>query len=95
MAVIRRTVFDGRLSTSEGDVIFSDLEALVQQMQVTTAELGAWETAKRHHRPDTYDCEFYALAERLGAEFWTADDHFVNALASQRPTWVHRLSEVQ
>ena len=35
-----------------------------------------------------YDAHYLALAERLGAEFWTADQRLVNAVSAVLP-WVH------
>lgn len=94
MARIRRHVSQGRLTAEEGDAVFEELIALVASVRIETVQLGAWEVAKLFNRPDTYDCEFYALAERVGAELWTADDRFVNAM-EQRPEWVKRLTDIQ
>ncbi|HLC30707.1 MAG TPA: type II toxin-antitoxin system VapC family toxin [Dehalococcoidia bacterium] len=94
MASIRRHVFEGRLSAMDGDQLFEELKALVLSVQIERMQLGAWEVAKRFNRPDTYDSEFYALAEALGVELWTADDKFVNAMGQQRPPWVKRLTDV-
>jgi len=38
--------------------------------------------------PAAYDAHYLALAERLGAEFWTADIHLVEAVQNSLP-WVH------
>jgi predicted nucleic acid-binding protein len=35
-----------------------------------------------------YDAHYLALAERLGTEFWTADQRLGNAMSSILP-WVH------
>jgi predicted nucleic acid-binding protein len=35
-----------------------------------------------------YDAHYLALAERLGAEFWTADQRLVGAVSAALP-WVH------
>lgn len=42
--------------------------------------------------PAAYDAHYLALAERLGAEFWTADARLVLAVQDRLP-WVHRLGE--
>lgn len=94
MSVIRHQVFSGRLSAVEGDQLFAELRALVASLQIETVQLGAWDVAKRFNRPNTYDSEFYALAESLGVEVWTADERFVNAMGQQRPSWVKRLSDL-
>lgn len=38
--------------------------------------------------PATYDAHYLALAQRLGAEFWTADRRLVQAVQATLP-WVH------
>jgi len=42
--------------------------------------------------PACYDAHYLALAERLGAEFWTADERLCNAVKSSLP-WVHAVVE--
>ena len=65
----------------------------IVSIDVEKTQFGAWEIAKRFNCPDTYDSEFFALAQRLEAELWTADDRFVNSMGPQRPEWVKRLSD--
>lgn len=95
MAQIRRHVSSGRLTRDDGDAVFTELTTIVNLVRIETVQLGAWNIAKRFNRPDTYDSEFFALAERVGADLWTADDRFVNAMGQQRPEWVKRLREFQ
>ena len=95
MAIIRGQVYRSRLTAVAGEAVFSAFRALLTQTQIETSELGAWEIAKRYNRPNTYDSEFYSQAERLAGEFWTADDRLVNSMGTRKPTWVHRLSEIQ
>jgi len=45
--------------------------------------------AKRFALPAAYDAHYLALAERLGAEFWTADNRLLRAV--QELSWVHGL----
>jgi predicted nucleic acid-binding protein len=40
--------------------------------------------------PAAYDAHYLALAERLGADFWTADHRLVRAVQDALP-WVHAL----
>lgn len=47
--------------------------------------------AKRLSLPATYDAHYLALAERLRAEFWTADKRLVKRVKKTIP-WVHLLS---
>ncbi len=48
----------------------------------------ALDLAHRLSLPATYDAHYLALAERLGAEFWTADQRLVQAVSPALP-WVH------
>jgi predicted nucleic acid-binding protein len=50
--------------------------------------LDAVRLARRFNRPASYDAHYLALAEREGAEFWTADERLFNAVHHQLP-WVH------
>ena len=43
--------------------------------------------------PAAYDGHYLALAERLGAELWTADGHLVRSVHQAMP-WVHFLGDV-
>lgn len=50
--------------------------------------LPALRLAQRFDLPATYDAHYLALAEYLGAEFWTADRRLAQSVQSQL-TWVH------
>ena len=52
----------------------------------------AWNLAKRLSLPATYDAHYLALAERLGAEFWTADKRLVRTV-QKAISWVRLLEE--
>jgi predicted nucleic acid-binding protein len=48
--------------------------------------------ARRFNRPASYDSHYLALAEKLGAEFWTLDQRLYNAVNHQL-TWIHLIGE--
>jgi len=50
----------------------------------------ALELAKHFALPAAYDAHYLALAERLGAEFWTTDHRLVKAVGAALP-WVHEI----
>jgi predicted nucleic acid-binding protein len=52
----------------------------------------ALDMAKRFALPAAYDAHYLALAERLGAEFWTADRRLANVVRPTLP-WVYLLGE--
>lgn len=51
----------------------------------------ALELARGFAFPAAYDAHYLALAERLGAELWTADARLVGAVRDRLP-WVRRLA---
>jgi predicted nucleic acid-binding protein len=55
---------------------------------------AAIETAWKLNRPATYDAHYLALAEKLGAEFWTLDQRLFNAVRHQLP-WVHLVGSTE
>ncbi len=48
--------------------------------------------AERFSLPATYDAHYLALAEQLGAEFWTADGKLARAVQAALP-WVRLVGE--
>jgi predicted nucleic acid-binding protein len=48
----------------------------------------ALEIAALFNRPATYDAHYLAVAERHGAEFWTADERLYNAVHAHL-SWIH------
>ncbi len=93
LATVRRSVIRNELSAEEGTTKVAELVDFSRLCQMFTTVWEAFDVATRFGRPNTYDSEVYALAARLGAELWTADDRFVNSMGSARPAWVHRLSD--
>mgnify|MGYP001607204132 CR=1 FL=1 len=93
MAVLRQSVHDARVTAAQGDRALAILRAFADRWEIEGTQWAAWAVAARFAQPATYDSEGFALAESLGAELWTADDRFVNAMQGQRPAWVHRLSD--
>lgn len=50
--------------------------------------------AERLGQSKAYDAQYVALAEQMGAEFWSADERLVNTLKSQGITWAHWIGEM-
>lgn len=53
---------------------------------------GALNFAERFHLPAAYDGHYLALANRLGAELWTADRRLVNTVQPHLP-WVRLVGQ--
>jgi predicted nucleic acid-binding protein len=54
---------------------------------------NAFSFATRLEQLAAYDSFYLALAERLDAEFWTADKRLVNGARQLGATWVHWIGE--
>jgi len=67
------------------------LERVPPDPRLLTASLD-W--AERLGQSKAYDAQYAALAERLGAELWSADQRLVNALKEQGVSWAHWVGEV-
>ncbi len=86
---LRRYVVHGELLPEEA------VEALTAALELNITLYGsadlhqrALNLAKRFSLPAAYDAHYLALAERLGAEFWTADRRLVRVVENALP-WVH------
>jgi predicted nucleic acid-binding protein len=55
---------------------------------------SAFEWATRLGQKAAYDCFYLAAAERLGAEFWTADERLSNRASQLGAVWVHWMGEI-
>ena len=50
--------------------------------------------AERLHQSVTYDAHYLALAEQLGATFWTADRRLANGAKQMGVNWVYWIGEI-
>lgn len=87
-AVLRNRVHRGLLDAGEA---FMSRDALLN-LPITfyvdnTLVMHGYDLATRFNRPTAYDAQYLAVAERLGCEFWTADQKLFNAV-SARLSWV-------
>lgn len=88
MSVIRKHVARETLTANEGrEALRGLLRHPIQFFANDELLERAYELANQHNRPAGYDAIYLALAERLGCEFWTADQKLVNALGSAL-SWV-------
>jgi predicted nucleic acid-binding protein len=95
VSVIRGSVFVGDITPEEGLAAINDLFALDVETLPMSAPLcrSALEWAGRLRQRRAYDGFYLALAEELGAEFWTADQRLANAARQAGAIWVHWIGE--
>jgi len=93
IAVMRKSVYQGRLTPAEAlkgrDFL---LEYPVQLHMDGDLLRRAYDLAAQFNRPTAYDSQYLAVAERLGCEFWTADERLFRAV-SQDLDWVRWLGD--
>lgn len=83
VAVIRKHVHRGTLTVQEGVEARDKLLGYSVSLFIDDNLLRrAYELATRFNRPTAYDSQYLAVAERLGCEFWTADERLFNALTT-------------
>lgn len=68
------------------------LDVPLQLFGDSALHTSALAIADRYTLPAAYDAHYLALAERLGAEFWTADERLANSVRPSLP-WVRLLAE--
>jgi predicted nucleic acid-binding protein len=79
--VLFQSVRSGTLSLREAQMAMDTIIALVQIRAEQAGDARrAIELAALAGQRATYDCQFAALAERLGCELWTADGRFRDAI---------------
>jgi predicted nucleic acid-binding protein len=80
-AVVRKVVFQGRISPEQGREMLAQLLAYPVTFYDDDDLLkAAYELAIQFNRPRAYDTQYMALAKRLNCEFWTADERLVNSV---------------
>jgi predicted nucleic acid-binding protein len=95
VSAIRRAIYARIIGTERGLQAIDDLFAL--EVELLPMEIhrcqSALEWAGRLNQARAYDGFYLALAEELGAEFWTADRRLANAAEQAGVTWAHWIGE--
>jgi predicted nucleic acid-binding protein len=83
-AVLRKIVFQNRITHSQGKTLLSELlsHPIMYYEDNQLLEI-AYELAQLYNRPRAYDSQYLALAQRLNCEFWTADERLFNSVKHQ------------
>ncbi len=93
VSVLRKSVARGVITPAEGsekrDLLLSQAVTLMFDDDLLRR---AYDLATRYNRPTVYDAQYLAVAERLGCDFWTADERLFNALRGHL-AWVRWLGQ--
>jgi predicted nucleic acid-binding protein len=95
VSVSRRGIFDRWITEEEGQVAIDDLYRL--GVEIIPSDVGicqaalAW--ASRLGQSKAYDGFYLAVAERQGAEFWTADEKLANRGKQLNLPWIRWIDE--
>jgi len=95
VSVIRQGIFDRWITEEEGQVAVEDLYRL--GVEIVPSDAGicqaalAW--AGRLGQSKAYDGFYLAVAERQGAELWTADEKLVNRAKQLNLPWIRWIDE--
>lgn len=92
-SVIHRYHFAGLISDQTA---YTALDLLTIKMGVQPIDVparAAFDWATRLHQKSAYDGFYLAAAERLEAEFWTADQALVHNVRKIGAGWIHWMGE--
>jgi predicted nucleic acid-binding protein len=95
VSAVRRAVYARQVTVEGAAVAIDDLFALrieLFPMEILRCQ-AALEWAARLNQSRAYDAFYLALAEELGAEFWTADRRLANGAQQAGATWAHWIGE--
>jgi predicted nucleic acid-binding protein len=96
IAVLRKNVYRNLLTSIEAvnarDTFFKLLPTIYVEVDAALLRRGL-ELATQFNRPTAYDSQYLAVAERLGCDFWTADERLFNATTT-RLSWVRWLGHI-
>jgi len=85
----------GLVPPEEAELMFRAFHLLgVRYLYPAGLHQKAWELARRFNRPQAYDSHYLTLAEMLGLELWTADEHLYDAVEHDL-SWVKRSGDYE
>lgn len=96
VSALRKMVSVGQMSSDDARLALASLERIPIQVVLPDPDLLdlslVW--AGRLNQAVAYDAQYVALAENLSAEFWTADQRFINSLEHLNISWAHWVEEI-
>jgi len=92
---LRSAVFHKYIEAELADQAVQVILGIEPRRVVPSPELHrlALNWAQRLGQSKAYDAQYAALAESLGAEFWSADQRLVSAMREQGVDWAHWIGE--
>ena len=95
VSVIQRGIFDHWITEAEGQIAIEDLFRLGIELVPSDVELcqAAMAWASRLRQSKANDGFYLAVAERKGAELWTADERLRNQAQQLGLSWVRWIEE--
>jgi predicted nucleic acid-binding protein len=85
-SIIRRRVFEGKLTLDKAHLAYSVLDGTpIQIFTHPDLRRRAREIAEQFYQKYVYDSTYAALAELRSCEFWTADKAFYDAVKAALP----------
>jgi predicted nucleic acid-binding protein len=95
VTVLRKAVVAEMITADEASDAIGSLLDLDVQTVPPTRDLhdSALQWSERLRQKAAYDAQYLALAEQLGAEFWTADQRLANGAQQTGATWVRWIGE--
>lgn len=88
---LNKAIARGQLSAEEGHEAITLLLAIHAQKVPLPSPQDSYALARRYQR-SVYDSWYISLAEKIGCDFWTADQKLYNALKDTIP-WIRWLSD--
>jgi predicted nucleic acid-binding protein len=95
ITVLRQAIVARMIDASEAIDALENVLALGIRTVVPTKPLhnSALRWSELLNQKVAYDAQYLALAEQLGAQFWTADQRLTNGAQQVGVTWVHWIGE--
>ncbi len=95
VSAVRRAVYARQITAERATAAIDDLFALrIELLPMDPHRChAALEWARRVNQAKAYDAFYLALAEELGAEFWTADRRLANAAQQAGATWARWIGD--
>jgi len=96
MTTLRKVTVAGIIAVEEAVQAIEAFANLDIGMVAPTLALHkmALRWSERLHQSAAYDAHYLALAEQLGATFWTADRRLANGAKQAGVTWVYWIGEI-